>query len=105
MNKYGAKKVTFDGIEFDSQREFTYYLDYKALQKAGQISHLKVHPQFRCEVNGKLIGKYTADFEFVENGRRRVIDVKNPVTARKADFRLRKKLVEALHGIDVEVVL
>jgi uncharacterized protein DUF1064 len=103
--KYGNKKVTYDGIEFDSQREFKYYLDFKEQQKAGRISGLEVHPLFRCEINGLKICKYEADFAFVEQGRRRVIDVKSEYTAKLPTFRLKKKLVKALHGIDVEVVL
>lgn len=105
VRKYRNKKVTYDGIEFDSQREFKYYLDFKEQQKSGRISGLEVHPKFRCEINGLKICTYEADFGFTEQGRRRVLDVKSPVTAKLPTFRLKKKLVEALHNVTIEVVL
>jgi hypothetical protein len=33
-----------------------------------------------------------------------VVDVKSPPTAKKRDFVLIKKLMAAIHGIDVEVI-
>ena len=36
-NKYHAKKVRYDGIPFDSQRECNHYQVLLALQKAGEI--------------------------------------------------------------------
>lgn len=105
MTKYKNKKVIFDGIEFDSRREFAYYLDFKKLQAAGEITHLEVHPTFVCGVNGMKVCTYEADFAFKDKGRKRVIDVKSPATARLPVFRLKKKLVRALYGVDVEVVM
>jgi hypothetical protein len=105
MRKYRNRKVTYDGIEFDSQREFKYYLDFKTLHQAGAIADFKVHPEFVCSIAGQRICKYEADFEFTEKGRRRVIDVKSPVTAKHPVFRLKRKLVKALHGVEIEVVL
>lgn len=103
--KYGNIKVHADGLTFDSKREHRYYADFKLLQQAGEISHLEVHPVYSIIVNGVKIGKYTADFQFREkDGRLRVIDVKSPATAATKDFRLRKKLVEAIYPITIEVV-
>lgn len=36
-NKYNARKVTVDGLKFDSQMEADYYLQLKLMQKAGEI--------------------------------------------------------------------
>jgi hypothetical protein len=105
MSKYRNIPCTVDGEHYDSKREMLYHMDLKNLQRAGQISNLKRQPKFRCEYNGVKICDYIADFEYVENGRRRVIDVKSPITARHPVFRLKKKLVEAIHNVTVEVVL
>lgn len=105
MNKFRNCPVTVDGEHYDSKREMLYHMDLKNLQRAGQITSLKRQTRFPLEINGVKIGAYFADFEFIENGRRRVIDVKSPITARNPVFRLKKKLVKALHGVTVEVVL
>ena len=105
MTKYRNCPVTIDGEYYDSKREAVYHGDLKLLERAGKISGLRRQPQFPLEINGIKLGKYVADFEFLENGRRRVIDVKSPVTARHPVFKLKQKLVRALHGVDVEVVM
>jgi len=105
MTKFRNCPVTIGGEYYDSKREAVYHQDLLNLQRAGEISNLKRQPEFLCEVAGKKVCKYIADFEFMEKGRRRVIDVKSPITARHPVFRLKKKLVEALHNVTVEVVL
>lgn len=109
-NKYGAKKQIVDGITFDSKREAQVYGELKLREKAGEIRALDVHPQYNLAVNGEPIAKYKPDFRFLDLqvsvwGRRlRVIDVKSPPTAKKRDFVLIRKLMKAIHDIDVEVV-
>ncbi len=105
MNKFRNVPVIHDGERFDSKRELAYYLDYKLLQKAGKITRLKRQPKFVCEVNGHKVCSYKADFEFYEGDRRRIVDVKSPATAKTKDFRIKKKLVEALHSIEIELVM
>ena len=105
MTKFRNCPVTVDGEYFDSKREALYFQDLKNLQRAGQITNLKRQPEFVCEVGGKKVCKYIADFEYVEKGRRRIIDVKSPITARHPVFRIKKKLVEALYQVTIEVVL
>lgn len=45
-NKYGNIKTVIDGIKFDSKRESERYLELKLLEKAGEISDLKLQPRF-----------------------------------------------------------
>lgn len=52
-NKYGNKKVEFDGYVFDSQKEHKRYIELKQLQEEGKISDLEVHPKW------ELQSKYT----------------------------------------------
>jgi hypothetical protein len=46
-SKYGNRKVTHDGITFDSVKEYNRYLVLRAKQAAGIISHLETQPKFK----------------------------------------------------------
>jgi len=103
-HKYNAKKVIVDGIMFDSKREARRYKELKMLEKAGKIKNLKLQPVFLLQEgfyrNGKAIRQmtYKADFEYVdEKGRRVVEDVKGVVTK---EYAIKKKLFLKKH-IDV----
>ncbi|MFS1428927.1 DUF1064 domain-containing protein [Vibrio splendidus] len=99
-SKYAAKKTEVDGIMFDSGHEAHRYQDLKLLEKIGEISDLKLQPKFPLEVNGILICKYYADFSYFDHtkGESVVEDVKG---FRTKEFILKKKLMMAVHGIDV----
>ena len=104
-NKYGVSpkdQRTVDGIVFASKKEATRYGELKLLQKNGNIKKLELQPEFNCVVNGKKICGYIADFKY-ENSDSSVIieDVKGFKTRM---YRLKKKLVEALHGIKITEV-
>jgi len=101
MSKYHAIPTEVDGIRFDSRGEARRYQELKLLQAAGEISHLGVHPSWELVVNGVKIGKYTADFEYREGKEYVVEDYKG---VRTRDYVLRKKLMLALHKIDVREV-
>ena len=68
------------------------------LEKAGEIQIIELHPKYKLVVNGVLIGRYTADFMYYENGCTIVEDVKGVKTR---DYILRKKLMKALYGIEI----
>jgi len=97
-NKYNARKTEIDGIVFDSIRESRRYSDLKLRQFAGEISHLEIHPAWDLDVNNVHIGKYTADFIYIENGKAVIEDSKGVKTR---DYILRKKLMKALYGIEI----
>jgi len=103
-SKYGNKKVTEDGITFDSIRERDYYRQLKLREKAGEVIGVELQRPFALlGNNGMLIATYKADFCFWDNvaDRFRVIDVKGVETK---DFKLKKKMMLGLLGINVEVV-
>ena len=101
-SKYGAIKTGVDGITFASKAEAGRYLELKALAAAGEIKNLELQPKFRCEIAGKKVCDYFADFAYFTKSKRVVEDVKGIETA---VFRLKKKLVEALYpGVKIEVV-
>lgn len=100
-SKYNAQKVTIDGITFASQAEGKRYAELRILEKANVISGLKLQPEFKVVVNGVYICTYRADFSYNESGKSVVEDVKGMKTP---VYRLKKKLVEALHGIKITEV-
>jgi len=101
-NKYNARKTMVDGVTFDSAKESRRYSELKLLEKAGVIHSLTLQPRFDLIVNGTKCGFYKADFKYVENSREVVEDVKGLKRGGAyAIFRLKKKLVKAIYGIDI----
>lgn len=106
-NKYGAVKVTVDGITFDSRAEEKRYGQLKILQDAGEIVGLTCHPRFELIPGAVIDGKmergisYTADFAYIEHGKFVVEDVKGVATR---DYELRKKMMLLLRGIRVREI-
>ena len=46
MSKYKAKKITYNGIVFDSKREYHRYRELLMLEKAGQITDLQMQVKY-----------------------------------------------------------
>ena len=103
MNKYRAKKTTIDGITFDSKKEAARYAELKLMERGKAIKYLKLQPEFPIEVKDHKgdyvkICTYKADFVYHEGDRLIVEDVKG---VRTPVYKLKKKLVEALYGIEI----
>lgn len=91
MSKYNAKKTQIDGFIFDSQLEAQRYQQLWALQVAGEIYDLKVHPVYELEPkkrdawNGETLRpiKHELDFSYYQRGYLPLIveDVKGVKTA------------------------
>lgn len=82
-SKYGAKKITIDGITFDSKDEGKYYLYLKDLKVKGEILNFELQPRFTLIPTFKYKGKteraatYTLDFLIYHiDGHEEYIDVK-----------------------------
>lgn len=96
-NKFHAIKVRRDGYTFDSKAEDRRYCELRLLERAGEISDLQVHPSFTlldpCTWNGKHYPavRFTPDFQYQENGRTVIEDVKSKPTQTR-DFKLRLRL-------------
>lgn len=104
-SKFHNVRTETDGILFDSKAEADRYWQLKILHRVGRITELVLQPEFPITVNGITVAKYIADFEYTdEDGRRVIEDVKSPVTAKHPLYRLKRKLVEALHGITITEV-
>lgn len=108
MNKYRAQKVVYDGIVFASHKEGRRYQYLKLLEKAKEISGLQMQvkheliPPQRDE-DGKYIRAvyYVSDFEYIQDGRKVVEDVKG---FRTKEYKLKKKLLLFREGITIREV-
>jgi len=97
-NKYNAIQTTVDGVTFDSGKEANRYLELKLLQRAGEISDLKLQVPYEFIVNGIKVCKYYADFVYQEKGKEVVEDTKGKITD---VYRIKKKLMKAIYNIEV----
>ncbi len=89
-----------DNIQFDSRKEAARYRELTLSERAGEISHIELQPRYNIVVNGRKICFYKADFRYrlVATGESVVEDVKG---VRTAEYKLKKKLVEALYEIEI----
>jgi hypothetical protein len=55
-------------------------------------------------VSGVLVGTYIAEFVYEEGAATVVIDCKSPQTRKLAAFRIKAKLMQAIHGLQVREV-
>ena len=117
--KYHNRKITRDGVTFDSRREARRYEELQLLQQAGEIKNLRRQVKFvliptQREPNiigprggvkkGKLLERecsYIADFVYGENGKMVVEDAKG---LRTKDYIIKRKLMLYVHNIRVREV-
>lgn len=111
--KYGNKKVTIDGINFDSIKEANRYAELRMLQKCGIIKGLELQKKFVLipaqKIDNKVVERecsYIADFVYVDNktGLAVVEDVKgyrDPSSAAYAKFVIKRKLMLKEYGIKI----
>jgi len=120
-NKYHARKVTICGIDFDSKKEGMRYLLLKDMERTGEISNLRlqvpfellpaiyrdevVHLKTKDKIERRLVQRavtYVADFVYTDkDGKEHVEDAKG---LRLPEYILKKKMMLALKGIEVEEI-
>jgi Protein of unknown function (DUF1064) len=100
--KYGAVKTKLDGFTFASKLEARRWGELKMLERSGAISGLQRQVPFDLIVNGHHVCRYIADFCYTttDSGESVCEDAKGVLTP---EFRLKAKLMEAIHGIVVQV--
>jgi hypothetical protein len=103
-NKYHAVATLVDGLRFDSKVEAGRYGELCLLQRAGVIRNLTIHRRYPLEVNGVLAATYEADFVYERDEISVVEDVKSTPT-RTREYRIKKKLMKAIHGLDIREVM
>ena len=107
-SKYGAKKVTYNGITFDSKKEYRRFCELSQLEKAGAITDLKRQVKYELlpsqRIDGKVVERpvyYVADFTYEQDGKTIVEDTKGVKTR---DYILKRKLLLYFHGIKIKEV-
>lgn len=106
-NKFGAKRVFYDGIWFASIKEKEYYKLLKYRRMGGEISDIELQPKFDHMVNNKKVFTYIADFAFTESetNERVIVDVKGLTKGSAYQlFKVKKKCIEAEYGVKIEEV-
>ena len=108
MNKYRSKKITADGLTFDSRKEYFRWHELSLLEKAGKITGLQRQVRFELipsqRVDGKVVERpvhYVADFVYQEDGQTVVEDTKGFKTK---DYILKRKMMLHTHGIRIREV-
>ena len=108
MSKYGSRKITVDGITFDSRKEYFRWHELSLLEKAGVVSQLQRQVKFELLPSQRVAGKvverpvhYVADFVYQENGQTVVEDTKGFKTK---DYILKRKMMLYIHGIRIREV-
>lgn len=105
-SKYRNKKTTVFGQTFDSKLEAGRFVELKAMLDSGLISDLRLQVTFPLEVNGMLICRYVADFTYKDcDGNHIVEDVKSKPTASRSEYKIKKKLMLAIHRVQISEVM
>lgn len=103
-SKFHNIKTVIDGIKFDSRGEASRYVVLNQRLNTGLIENLRTQVSYQLTVNGVKIARYVADFVYDEAGVQVVEDYKSTVTAKLPVFRLKLKLMKAIHNVDVKCV-
>lgn len=119
-NKYNAVPMVVDAITHDSQHEGNLALHLRHLLMTGYIKNLRLQKcelKYQLKVNDVHIAIYEADakFDVVKNfefrtmdgfrqlfaGETHVVDAKSAPTRKKAEYRMKRDLMLALHDIRI----
>lgn len=107
LSKYSNVRTPALGRWFDSAWEAEYAIRLDAVFRAGQIRDLRFQvPIELVPGNGKLRAiKYIADYEYYDlDGTRHVVDAKSSHTCKLPVYRLKRRLLQLLHGVEIEEV-
>lgn len=101
-SKYGAVKTEVDGIMFDSKHEAMRYQELWLLERAGDISNLRLQVPFELIPKSKygMPIRYIADFVYNDNSDNLIVEdakgVKTPV------YRLKRRMMAEKYGIEIK---
>lgn len=122
MSKYHSKKITHDGITYDSKKEAKRHAELFLLERGGVITELDRQVKFillpahyetyeRYGKSGKRLTDghrcveravfYVADFTYKKDGELIVEDVKG---IRTKEYILKRKMMLYFHGIKIREV-
>lgn len=100
--KYNNTIIECEDGRFDSQREYQRWCELKIMLRAGEIRDLHRQVSYDLTVNGVRVARYVADFVYTTVGNVTVVeDVKG---VRTGVYMLKRKLMRAIHGVDIREV-
>ena len=108
--KYRNQPVEFEGMKFDSAKEATVYQQLRIRQRIGEISELRRQVEFPLFASQRatgilmIVSKYIADFMYLEDGQRVIVDVKSDITRKNQVYALKKAWLLAQDGIQIQEV-
>lgn len=119
-NKYGNKKVEYDGYVFDSKKEKDRFVFLKEAEKKGVITNLQRQVKFEllpaikeryikqlktkereCEKTVQLAVTYTADFAYNKDNKYIVEDVKSSPKMLDKVYVLKEKIFRWKYGYSI----
>ena len=102
-NKYHNRKVTVDGITFDSVKEMARWQELRLMERAGEITGLVRQVKIEIIPKTKLYRavSYVADFVYFDKREGKTVyeDTKGMQTE---VYKLKKKLLYWRHGIEIK---
>ena len=104
-NKFGAKKTEFMGMKFDSKWEAERYGQLYLMQERGEIEDLQRQVRYNIVINDQKICAYIADYTYLEPNEdgEKVLIVEDAKGVETDIFRLKKKMMLAVLGIDIRI--
>lgn len=116
-SKYGARRVTVDGVTFDSKGEADRWCELKLEERAGEIRKLQRQVEIPLigfsmfVAGGEQCAVFKADFTYERadrhqtSGWRQVVeDFKSDATAEKESYQLKRRLFRVNYGFDISEV-
>ena len=104
-----VRTITEDGIKHPSAKQAKRWDALRILEKAGRIRNLKREQTFKLDIGGIKVCDYRADHVYEEythtlDGPKWVSVVEDVKGFRTDIYRLKRKLMQAVHGITIREV-
>lgn len=106
--KFNNEKVEYNGLVFDSKKEYRRYRELLLLQKEGVIGQLELQKKYLlvAATDEEKAVRYIADFVYMltETGQVVVEDVKSEATRKLSTYIIKRKLLLERHGIKIKEI-
>lgn len=120
-SKYGSRKVTYEGMTFDSKKEYLRYRELLLMEMAGKIHNLKRQVKFELipaqfepppegkKKQGKCIERacnYIADFQYMvqlDSGQYELV-VEDTKGFKTPEYIIKRKLMLHKYGIRIKEI-
>jgi hypothetical protein len=92
-----------DGSKFDSKKEARRSVVLKQRERLGEIEDLELQPRYDIVIGGIKVCVIVPDFRYRDRttGDVYVEDVKSEATRKDRVYRLKKKLLRAVYGVEI----